>query len=89
MQPCVQAETARTEYDDLEQPARDGDVLKEVEELVLIPHVVVEEDRSRQAVDCDQGGYPARPITQYECRHPNGFHRGTDHETELRERQSH
>src|SRR3712207_7738039 len=46
---CAQAEAACTKGHDLKQPADYGDVLEEVNELVLVREIVVKDKRDRKS----------------------------------------
>ena len=53
---CIQAEASRPEGDDREQSAHHGDVLKEMDQLVLISEVAAERERCRKS----EGGKTTR-----------------------------
>ena len=88
LKPRIQAETARTESNYLEQAARDGDVFEEMEELIQVRDVAMEEKRRREAVGRDYRRDPTGPIAQRKCRYKNELHRDSDREAELRQRKS-
>lgn len=60
----IQAETPGAEGGDLQQPARHGRVLEEVDELVLVAQLIVERERGGHAEDGKPGCYQTCAISQ-------------------------
>ena len=54
---AVQSHSARAEGSDLQQTAGHGQVLQEVDELILVTQGAVKEDRGEHAEDCQRSGY--------------------------------
>src|SRR5262249_3144464 len=62
----VEAQAWGAEGDDLQQSAGDGEVLEEMDELVLVGEMEVEEDRRRQREDGERRGHRPRPVAEDE-----------------------
>src|SRR3712207_2459382 len=63
---CAQAEAACTKGHDLKQPADYGDVLEEVNELVLVREIVVKDKRCRKGKDSKHCRHEAGAIARDE-----------------------
>src|SRR6266404_6671706 len=85
---CVDAERSRTEGCDLEQTACYGDVLEEMDHLVLIGEVVMKEYCRREREHGHAGGDERRPVADREKQAASDLYYDGDEITGDRQRQA-